>query len=136
MVYVFFFVLPYFVNSFLGDNCVYDNQIFYANQSIITSNCAERRQCHHINGTKITKCKPLCPIEEDPKCHPYSEKIKEFKESQNDTNCTCTHKKCVSGINTSQYFSMSLKHFTFSLSRWADKIAECIWKSSNSHNIL
>ena len=74
------------------------NQTFSATHSVITSNCKERCQCHHINGTAVTKCKPLCPIQEYPKCHPHSERIKEFEISLNDTNCTCKEKRCASGI--------------------------------------
>ena len=87
--------LSYIVNYVLARLCQYDNQTFFAHQSIITSNCTERCRCHHINGTE---CKPLCLVQEDPKCHPHFERIKEFKLSLNDTNCTCTEKRCVSGI--------------------------------------
>ena len=90
------------LNLFLGGFCEYDNQTFYANQSIITFDCSKRCQCHHIDGKKIMTCKPLCRIEEDLKCHPLSERISEFKNNLNETNCTCTHKKCISGINISQ----------------------------------
>ena len=89
--------LSYFVNSVLAGLCHYDNQTFSANQSITTSNCRERCQCHHINGTAITKCKPLCLIEDDPKCHPHSERLTEIQRSVDDTNCTCTKKRCLSG---------------------------------------
>ena len=90
--------LPYFDSPLLAGFCQYDNQKFYANQSIITSNCRERFQCHHINGTAVTKCKPLCPVKEYPKCHPYNERLTEFERPVNDTNCACTEKRCVSGI--------------------------------------
>ena len=102
--------LPHFDNSILAGLCQYDNQTFSANQSIITSNCSERCQCHHINGTAITTCKPLCPIEEDPKCHPHSERLAEFETSLNDTNCTCTKKKCVSGIKICNILFLSLSY--------------------------
>ena len=90
-----------FNNSVLAGLCQYDNQTFSANQSIITSNCRERCQCHHINGAAVTICKPLCSVEEHPKCHPHSERLAEFQRSLNDTKCTCTKKRCVSGIKIS-----------------------------------
>ena len=89
------------VNSVLARLCQYGNQTFSANQSIITPNCTERCQCHQISGTE---CKPLCLFQEDPKCHPHSERIKEFERSLNNTNCICTEKRCVSGINTLHYY--------------------------------
>ena len=92
-----FACLCYIVNSVLALLCQYNNQTFSANHSIITSNCTERCKCHHMNGTE---CKPLCPIQEDPKCDPHSERIKEFERTLNDTNCTCTEKRCVSGMKT------------------------------------
>ena len=103
--------LPHFDNSVLSGLCQYDNQAFSANQSIITSNCRERCQCHHINGTAITTCKPLCPIEEDPKCHPHSERLIQFERSLNDTNCTCTKKRCVPGIKICNIPFLSLNYF-------------------------
>ena len=90
--------LCYFANSVLAGLCQYHNQTLSANQSIITYYCGERCQCHHINGTLITKCKPLCQIVTDPKCHPYSERLAEFQRSGNDTICTCTKKRCLAGI--------------------------------------
>ena len=93
--------LSYILNSVLARLCQYGNQTFSANQSVITPNCTERCQCHQINGTE---CKPLCPIQEDPNCHPHSERIKEFVRSLNHTNCTCTEKRCVSGINVFHSF--------------------------------
>ena len=93
-------LLLYLVNSVLAVLCQYDNQTFSINQSIVTSNCTERCQCHHINGTAIAKCKRLCPIEVDPECHPHTERIEEFERPLNDSNCTCTEKRCVSGIKT------------------------------------
>ena len=89
------------VNSVWAGLCEYDNQTFSANQSFITSNCRKSCQCQHINGTVITKCKPLCPIDKDPKCHPHSYRLTEYERFLNDTNCTCTKKRCVSG--TKQY---------------------------------
>ena len=90
--------LAYFVSSLLDSLCQYENQTFSTNQSIITSNCRESCQCYHINDRAFMKCKPLCPIEEDPKCHRHSERLTEFGRSLNDTNCTCIKKRCVSGI--------------------------------------
>ena len=89
--------LSYILNFALARLCQYNNQTFFANQSIITSNCTERCQCHHINGME---CKTLCPFQEDPKCHPHFERVKEFERSLNDTNCTCKERRCVSGIKT------------------------------------
>ena len=91
--------LAYIANSVLAGLCEYNNQTFSTNQSIITSKCREICQCHHINGRAITKCKPLCAIEEDPKCHPHSERLQRFQRSLNHTNCTCTKKRCVRGKN-------------------------------------
>ena len=65
----------YFANPLLAGLCQYDNETFSANQSIITSDCRKSCQCHHINSRAITKCKPLCAIEDDPKCHPHSAKL-------------------------------------------------------------
>ena len=96
----FFFNLAYLVeifNSVIAGKCQYHNQTFSVNQSLVTSNCMERCQCQHVNGTAVAKCKPLCPIQEDPDCHQHSEIIKEFKIPLKDTNCTCTKKRCVSG---------------------------------------
>ena len=93
-----FFDLAYFVSSLLDSLCQYENQTFSTNQCIITSNCRESCQCYHINDRAFMKCKPLCPIEEDPKCHRHSERLTEFERSLNDTNCTCIKKRCVSGI--------------------------------------
>ena len=105
---VFFFLsfayLPDIVNYVLVGLCQYHNQTFSANHSVITPNCKERCQCHHINGTAVTKCKSLCPIQEYLKCHPHSERIKELEIYLNDTNCTCKEKRCVSGKKTLQYY--------------------------------
>ena len=72
--------------------CQYDNQTFCTNQFILTSNFRERFQCQHINGTEITKCETLCPIEEYPKCHPHPKRLTKFERSLNDTKCACTKK--------------------------------------------
>ena len=104
----FFFLsfayLPDIVNHVLVGLCQYHNQTFSANHSVITPNCKERCQCHHINGTAVTKCKSLCPIQEYLKCHPHSERIKELEIYLNDANCTCKEKRCVSGKKTLQYY--------------------------------
>ena len=47
------------------------------------------------NSAAIAKCKPLCPIEEHPKCHAHSERLAEFERSLNHKKCTCTKKSCV-----------------------------------------
>ena len=117
--FCYFLLFPYLpdVNSVLAGLCQYHNQTFPANQSFIKSNCKERCQCYQINGTAVTKCKPLCPIQEDPKCHTNSERIKEFQISLNDTNCTCKKKGCVSGMQILHYLFLSQTRFTY-----ADKL--------------
>ena len=116
-----------FVNTFLATLCQYGSQTFSANQSVITSNCTERCQCHYVNGTAVTKCKRLCPIQDDPKCHSQPERIKEFQISLNDTNCTCTERRCISGINTALLFLL----LKCSTSTETDELAESLWKSLN-----
>ena len=115
----FLLLFPYLpdVSSVLAWLCQNHNQTFPANQPFIKSNCKERCQCYQINGTAFTKCKPLCPIQEDPKCHTNSERIKEFQISLNDTNCTCKKKGCVSGMQTLHYLFLSQTRFTY-----ADKL--------------
>ena len=89
-------------NSVIAGKCQYHNQTFSVNQSLITSNCKEICKCHHVNGTAVGKCKHSCPIQEDPDCHQHSESMKEFKIPLKDTNCTCTEKRCVSGMKALQ----------------------------------
>ena len=89
-------------NFVIAGKCQYHNQTFSVNQSLITSNCKEICQCHHVNGTAVAKCKPLCPIQEDPDCHQHSDSMKEFKIHLKDTNCRCTEKRCVSGMKALQ----------------------------------
>lgn len=73
---------------------IWQSNIFNERTMILFSG-TERCQCHHVNGAAITTYKFLCPIEENPKCHQYSERIKEFKRPLNYTNCTCTQRRNV-----------------------------------------
>ena len=69
----------------------------------------------------------MCPIQEIPKCHVNSERIKELERSLNDTNCTSTKKGCISDKKTLQSFPNKILH----LYKLSDKLAKSFWNSSN-----
>ena len=98
LILLFHVTLIIFVVFFPVKQCRYDNRTFGVNQSITTSNCQERCRCNFHNGETVTICKPICKSEENPKCDPHSQVIKEYHTILNDTNCTCTEKKCVAGL--------------------------------------
>ena len=95
---MYHFIFQNFSIYVLVKLCQYDNQTYGINQSIITTNCKKKCGCNFSNGTAIPNCKPLCKDEENPKCDKLSEKIKEYQAPMNGSNCTCTKKKCISGI--------------------------------------
>ena len=78
--------------------CKYENQTYEVNQSIITANCERKCGCNLSNGTTNVTCRTLCEDGKDPKCDQYSQKIKSYRAPVNGINCTCTKKRCVSGM--------------------------------------
>ena len=94
---------PIFPIYFLVKLCQYDNQTYGINQSIITTNCERKCRCNVSNGTAVPTCKALCKDEEDPKCDKSYETIKVYQAPMNGSNCTCTKKKCVSGLILLQF---------------------------------
>ena len=87
-----------FVISFPVKPCIYDNQTFGINHSIITLSCQEICGCNFRNGVTITTCELLCEREEDPMCNQHSQVIEEYQTPLNGSSCICTRKKCVADL--------------------------------------